>query len=72
MQFLLVFTSTESCDRTESRLVRFFFEIANLKKYPILGKIMEMILRINHGQADIERGFSVKKNLVKDIWKKHP
>ena len=25
-----------------------------------------MILYLNHGQADIERGFSVNKNLLKD------
>ena len=30
---------------------------------------MKMILCLKHGQADIERGFSINKNLLKDNMK---
>ena len=30
---------------------------------------MKMVLCLNHGQADIEREFSVNKNLLKDSMK---
>ena len=56
-----VFVSTEfkSYDRTESRLDKFFFEIAALKKYPILEIVLKMILCLNYGQVDIEKRFNV-------------
>ena len=46
----------------------FFFETASLKKYSILEKIMKKIC-LNHGQADIERRFSINKNLLKGNMK---
>ena len=53
----VVFVSTEfkSYDITESRLDKSFLEITSLKKYPILEKIMKMMLCFNHCQAHIER-----------------
>ena len=73
MHFFLknvVFVSTEfKSYRTESILDKFFFEITSLKKYLILEKAVKMILCLNHGQAGIERGFSVNKNLLKDNMK---
>ena len=59
----------KSYDRTECRLDKFYFEIASLKKYSILEKVIKMTLCLNHGQADIERGFSVNENLLKDNMK---
>lgn len=53
-------------DRTESRLDKFFFEIASLKKYPFLEKVVKLILCLNHGQTIIERGFSDNENLLKN------
>ena len=53
----VVFVSTEfkSYDITESRLDKSFLEITSLKKYPILEKIMKMMLCFNHCQVHIER-----------------
>ena len=55
-------------DRTKSRLDKFFYKIASLKKYPVLEKVMKMI-SLNHGQANIERGSCVNENLLKDNMK---
>lgn len=33
-------------------------------KYPTLGKLLKSILIISHGNADVERGFSINSNLV--------
>jgi hypothetical protein len=33
-------------------------------KYPTLGKLIKNVLIIPHGNADIERGFSINENLV--------
>ena len=65
----VVFVRNEfkSYDRTGSRFDKFFFEITSFKKHQILEKVINMILCLNHDQADIERRFSINKNLLKVI-----
>ena len=35
-----------------------------IPKYPTLGKLVKAALTLSHGQAHVERGFSLNKNLV--------
>ena len=35
-----------------------------IPKYPMLGKLVKAALTLSHGQAHVERGFSLNKNLV--------
>ena len=48
-----------------NRLDDFFFTKLDIgKKYPELPKVIIIILTFNHGQADIERGFSQNKTVL--------
>jgi hypothetical protein len=35
-------------------------------KYPVLAKLVKNILIISHGNADVERGFSINENIVRE------
>ena len=35
-------------------------------KYPILASVVKVALSLSHGQADVERGFSVNKQILSD------
>ena len=56
----------KSFDASTTRLDDFFFDSGMNKKdeYKALLKVFMMMLSLSHGQADIERGFSVNKDLV--------
>ena len=42
----------------ERRFDNFFYGIAGLKNYPILGKLIEATLCLNHDRNEVERGFN--------------
>ena len=39
----------------------------NLSDYSEFRNILELVFVLSHGQADIERGFTLNKNLLKQI-----
>lgn len=42
----------------------FNIEINGLKKYPTLKKVIQAILTLSHGSADVERGFSLSARIL--------
>ncbi|GBM90104.1 hypothetical protein AVEN_185844-1 [Araneus ventricosus] len=46
-----------------SRVDEFFYETMNTSKYRNLWKVVEMLLLLSHGQATVEKGFSINKNV---------
>ena len=51
-------------DKQKDRLDTFFFSLPAIKKYVILAFVMKMILTLSHGQAAVERSFSINKSVV--------
>ena len=52
-----------SFDRKSSQLDDFFFSTLKLEeRFPGLAKFVSLILTISHGQASIDRGFSIQKH----------
>ena len=49
----------KSFDRKDKRLDGFYFHVLCIQKYKELAYIVEIILTLSHGQAAVERGFSV-------------
>lgn len=47
----------------ETRLDTFYAPVSKLKEYQHLWKVMKLILSLSHGQADVERGFSVNNQV---------
>lgn len=47
-----------------NRLDDFYWQYLNLKKYQNLAEVVKIILTLSHGQASVERGFSVNKTLL--------
>ena len=77
---LLQFTSiVQTCLRTESekmqafkrnkhRLHDFFFkELTGVSMHKELCMVLQVVFVISHGQASIERGFSLNKNLADNM-----
>ena len=54
----------QSYIKTQCRLGTFFFKTIALENYKKIEKVIKMILYLNHGQAAVERGVSVNKNLL--------
>ena len=55
----------KSFDPVSQRLDTFYFELLNDKEpFSNLWKVVKMVLILSHGQADVERGFSVNKDIV--------
>ena len=44
------------------RLDDFYFKEAKIGVYPGLASVLKIILTLSHGQADVERGFSLNKS----------
>ena len=57
-------------DRNKVRLDDFFFSIIGVQKYDKFAFIINVILTLNHGQAAIERGFSLNKTTLDVNMKK--
>jgi hypothetical protein len=54
----------------ETRLDDFFYSKMKIhSKYPELSVLVSLILTLSHGNADIERGFSLNKGVLKDNMK---
>ena len=45
------------------RTDEFFFETMNVSKYKNLWNVVEMLLLLSHGQATVEKGFSINKKI---------
>ena len=57
-------------DRKKDRLDQFYFHKLNLDldldKFPSLSKLLISVFVLPHGQASVERGFSLNKSLIND------
>ena len=51
------------------RLDDFFFKRIKISKYPELSAVLSLILTLSHGNADVERGFSLNKGVLQDNLK---
>lgn len=52
-------------ERTKERLDSFFYSLIGTKtQYTHMWKVLKLILTLSHGQASIERGFSINKEVV--------
>ena len=51
-------------DKQKDRLDTFFFSLPAIKKYVNLAFVIKMILTLSHGQAVVERSFSINKSAV--------
>ena len=51
-------------DKQKDRLDTFFFSLPAIKKYVNLAFVIKMILTLSHGQAVVERSFSINKLAV--------
>ena len=49
---------------TSDRLDHYYFQICNLDKVSTLKKVLKIILTLSHGQAEVERGFSLNKEVT--------
>ena len=56
-------------DRSESPLDDFFFKVVDIKKHKNLVNVVKLILTLSHGQAAVERGFSVNKSILENNMK---
>ena len=54
----------ESYDRKLCRLDEFYFSKTGVEKFPDFCLVIKLVLTLSHGQASIERGFSINENLV--------
>ena len=59
----------ECFDRKTTRLDYFFFRQLDVSKYDKLSLIMKMIFTLSHGQASVERRFSINKLILTENMK---
>ena len=57
----------KSFNRYKTKLDVFYFETIGLDKYKELKYVMKVILILSHGQASVERGFSINKSVLISI-----
>ena len=55
----------KSFERYKTKLDVFYFQTIELDKYKGLKYVMKFILTLSHGQASVERGFSINKSVEK-------
>ena len=53
-----------SFSKENDRLDAFYFSTVNIGKYKELSMILKTILTLSHGNALVEHGFNINKNLV--------
>ena len=58
-------------DRSNKRLDDFYFRDINITKYPDLAFVVKLVLTLSHGQASVERGFSVDKAIITNNPRPH-
>lgn len=62
----------KSYSRSETRLDTFWMELINGKKeYENLIKVVKLLLIISHGNANVESGFSINKEILIENLKEH-
>ena len=59
-------TSSVDLDSIDRLDVFYFHAMKVRSKYPSLAKLLELMLTLSHGQADVERGFSTNKSVIED------
>ena len=57
-------TSFESFQKECDRLYGFYFKETNICNYEILSSVFKLVLVLSHGQAAVERGFSVNNKVL--------
>ena len=57
-------TSFESFQKERDRLDDFYVKETNMCNYKILSSVFKLVLVLSHGQAEVQRGFSVSKFLM--------
>ena len=55
----------KSVERYKTKLDVFYFQTIGLDKYKERKYVMKVILTLSHGQALVERGFSINKSALK-------
>lgn len=70
---ILVFGSERfaNCQSAEDRVDTLFFECMANESYKSLFSVVKLILILSHGQATVERGFSVNKEVEVENLKEH-
>ena len=53
----------QSCKREETSLDEFYFEKTDIRRFRELALLLKVILTLSHGQAAVERGFSINNSL---------
>ena len=51
----------EEFDRQKTRLDDFFFKVLDIRSHKELQSVVKLVLTLSHGQAAVERGFSINK-----------
>ena len=51
-------------DESSCRLDEFYFEKIGIQKYGELSFVIRLILTLSHGQASVERGFSINNAIL--------
>ena len=52
----------QSYKREETSLDEFYFEKTDIRRFKELAPLLKVILTLNHGQAAVERGFSINNS----------
>ena len=60
----LIKVKFQEFDRSETRLDDFYFKIIGIKQYPNLARVVKLVLTLSHGQASVERQFSVNNSVL--------
>ena len=53
-------------DQSNKLLDDFYFKDINITKYPDLASAAKLVFTLSHGQASVERRFSVNKAIIND------
>ena len=56
----------KSFKRSEDRLDRFYFETLEVPAESSLGELLQALFVLHNGKAQVERGFSINKNLLEN------
>ena len=55
-----------------SRSDNFYFKELKVAKYPEFCSVIKIVLTLSHGQADVERGFSLNNTVLQSNMKHDP
>ena len=60
----LVQIKFQELGRSKTRLDDFFFKVVNIKLFKNLVEVVKLVLTLSHGQAFVERRFSINKSIL--------